>query len=209
MASERREETRRRLVEAAFALFEAHGYDQVTVDQIAEAAGVSRRTFFRHFPSKEKVIFPFTELRLDLFRKVIREQTTSTPPSLDDLKRIYSFVVQGWIDNKDRMLRSRRIVAQSSILLVYDQLVNVKWERAIGLELDGADIDPDDPEPLPSLRARIAAGMLVGTMRPVFERWYECEGKFDLVEAGNQALEFAVNGLKSVYESEAVLDSVE
>ncbi|HVV22936.1 MAG TPA: helix-turn-helix domain-containing protein, partial [Pseudonocardiaceae bacterium] len=47
-----------RLTEAAFALFEQHGYEHTTVDDIAEHAGVSRATFFRTFRSKEDVIFP-------------------------------------------------------------------------------------------------------------------------------------------------------
>lgn len=49
---------KQRLTEAAFALFEQHGYEQTTVDDIAEHAGVSRATFFRTFRSKEDVIFP-------------------------------------------------------------------------------------------------------------------------------------------------------
>ncbi len=42
---------------AAFELFAVHGFAAVTVDQIAEAAGVTERTFFRHFPTKEDVLF--------------------------------------------------------------------------------------------------------------------------------------------------------
>jgi AcrR family transcriptional regulator len=47
-----------RLIEAAFTLFEARGYEHTTVDDIADQAGVSRATFFRTFRSKEDVIFP-------------------------------------------------------------------------------------------------------------------------------------------------------
>lgn len=50
--------TKERLVTAAFELFAAHGFDQTTVDAIAARAGVSRATFFRHFPTKEEVVFP-------------------------------------------------------------------------------------------------------------------------------------------------------
>ncbi|CAN5154635.1 MAG: TetR family transcriptional regulator [Nocardioides sp.] len=50
--------TKDRLVAAAFELFSADGFDQTTVDAIAARAGVSRATFFRHFPTKEAVVFP-------------------------------------------------------------------------------------------------------------------------------------------------------
>ncbi|MEI8406930.1 MULTISPECIES: TetR family transcriptional regulator [unclassified Kribbella] len=45
------------LAELAIGLFIEHGYDATTVDDIADAAGVSRRSFFRYFPSKDEVLF--------------------------------------------------------------------------------------------------------------------------------------------------------
>lgn len=50
--------TRERLISAAFDLFAERGFDASTVDDVAEHAGVSRTTFFRHFKSKEDAIFP-------------------------------------------------------------------------------------------------------------------------------------------------------
>lgn len=49
---------RDRMVAAAYELFEENGYDETTVDQIAERAGVGRTTFFRLLGSKEAAIFP-------------------------------------------------------------------------------------------------------------------------------------------------------
>jgi AcrR family transcriptional regulator len=51
------EDSRERLVDAALALFVERGYSAVTVDDIAARAKVSARTFFRHFPDKEEVLF--------------------------------------------------------------------------------------------------------------------------------------------------------
>jgi AcrR family transcriptional regulator len=48
---------RNALLDAALNLFSANGYDETTTDQIAESAGLSPRTFFRYFPTKESVLF--------------------------------------------------------------------------------------------------------------------------------------------------------
>ncbi|WP_217709698.1 helix-turn-helix domain-containing protein [Amycolatopsis sp. Hca4] len=53
-----------RLTEAAFALFAERGYEQTTVDDITDRAGVGRTTFFRTFRTKEDVIFPDHEVLL-------------------------------------------------------------------------------------------------------------------------------------------------
>lgn len=51
-----REDTRRRLLQAARRLVDEHGYDATTVDMVASAAGVSARTFHRYFASKDAVV---------------------------------------------------------------------------------------------------------------------------------------------------------
>ena len=57
-SAEGRAEVRRDLVAAAVALFTERGYDETTIDDVATAAGVGRRTFFRYFRSKEDAISP-------------------------------------------------------------------------------------------------------------------------------------------------------
>jgi AcrR family transcriptional regulator len=68
--------TRDRMVAAAFALFEERGFEHTTVDDIAERAQVGRTTFFRHFRSKEDVIFPDHDRVLATVRERL---STSTP----------------------------------------------------------------------------------------------------------------------------------
>lgn len=52
----KRQQTANRLVETAFGLFAAHGYDSVTMEQIAAAADVAKGTLYNHFPVKEALI---------------------------------------------------------------------------------------------------------------------------------------------------------
>jgi AcrR family transcriptional regulator len=52
-----KEKVRRRLQEAALELYRKRGFDQTTSAEIAAKAGVTERTFFRHFPDKREVLF--------------------------------------------------------------------------------------------------------------------------------------------------------
>ena len=63
-STEGRAEVRRDLVAAAVRLFTERGYDETTIDDVATAAGVGRRTFFRYFRSKEDAISPDHEAGL-------------------------------------------------------------------------------------------------------------------------------------------------
>ncbi len=66
-----REAVRGRITEVALDLFAEHGFDQVTVEQIAAAAGMSARNFHRYFPAKEDVVIgepaPWGEFVRDVF----------------------------------------------------------------------------------------------------------------------------------------------
>ncbi|MGH3204440.1 MAG: TetR/AcrR family transcriptional regulator [Streptosporangiaceae bacterium] len=73
-------EVRQRISDAATGLFLRHGFDQVSVSQIAEAADVARPTVFAHFPRKEDLFFDrYPELAGQLTR-AIRERPAGTSP---------------------------------------------------------------------------------------------------------------------------------
>ena len=67
--------TRRRLVDAAMALFAEQGFDSTSIEDVVGRAGVGRTTFFRHFPTKEDVVFPDHE---GLLRRVDARLATAT-----------------------------------------------------------------------------------------------------------------------------------
>jgi len=71
----KRRETRARIADSAMALFQEKGFSSVTVDEIAEAADVSKRTFFDYFPAKEDVVIAWQ----DKFVEPLAEAVTAGP----------------------------------------------------------------------------------------------------------------------------------
>lgn len=62
---ERKERTRAVLAQTAAELFVSKGFDRTTVEEIAQVAGFSPRTFFRYFATKEEVVMSFLWLKVD------------------------------------------------------------------------------------------------------------------------------------------------
>lgn len=72
----KRRETRARIAETGLKLFLQHGYDATTLDAMADAAGISRRTFFAYFSSKEDVLLSLNDSG---FRKALRPTLLEQP----------------------------------------------------------------------------------------------------------------------------------
>jgi mycofactocin system transcriptional regulator len=71
--------SRAELENAAFGLFEARGFEHVTVDEIAAAAGIGRRTFFRYFPSKNDIPWGAFETELERMRARLKACPPEVP----------------------------------------------------------------------------------------------------------------------------------
>jgi AcrR family transcriptional regulator len=70
----KRQQTRQELISTAMRLFEERGYEQTTVAEIAATAGVSTKTFFNYFASKDEVLFPHLSRRIDAAVALIEQR---------------------------------------------------------------------------------------------------------------------------------------
>ncbi|SKG69000.1 transcriptional regulator [Mycobacteroides abscessus subsp. bolletii] len=99
----------RELTQIALRLFLDEGYEATTVDRIAEEAGISRRTFFRYFGSKEDLVVG----KWDLIGFDIVERLSARPPQENDwcaLRRAFDVVVEHYSD-PDRQIQSHALDA--------------------------------------------------------------------------------------------------
>ena len=110
-----KESTRRSLEDAALRLFAEQGYDATTIEAIAEAAGVSPRTFFRYFSAKDEVLDMGWRQR----REQLAELLDAVPADQDDHA---AAAAEGWVEIK------RRLAAETRDLYVLDEFTYpVKW----------------------------------------------------------------------------------
>jgi AcrR family transcriptional regulator len=77
----KRDRTRQALVNAAINLFERHGYDGTSVADIAAAADIGTRTFFSYFASKEELLFPDSDARVQAAVAAIADRMPEDQPA--------------------------------------------------------------------------------------------------------------------------------
>jgi AcrR family transcriptional regulator len=152
---------RDRLRANALALFEQHGFEPVSVDDIVAATNVSQRTFFRYFPTKEDVALD----SLEEFGAAIRRVLAECPPELTPADALRSTFIT--IARTDPALWQRQLLvlrlAETSTRMTGALMMRVRgWEGGVAqvlAERDGADADAD-----PRYRLWAAIGFLVNSV---------------------------------------------
>ncbi|MEV6175208.1 TetR family transcriptional regulator [Streptomyces sp. NPDC051954] len=173
---------RMRLADAAFALFDERGYENTTVDDIAERAGVGRTTFFRHYRSKEAVIFPDHDRLLELIRDRLATSTHSTAlVAVSDAVRL---VLLHYIDEGD--LARRRYALTSKVAALRDrEIASVARYQRLFREFIADWMG--DPTESASLRAELMAASVVAAHNHVLRRWLRGESS-DSVREVDEAM---------------------
>jgi AcrR family transcriptional regulator len=166
-----------RLADAAFALFDERGYEQTTIDDIAERAGVGRTTFFRHYRSKEAVIFPDHDRLLDLIRD--RLATSSHSTALVAVSDAVRLVLLHYIDEGD--LARRRYALTSKVSALRDrEIASVARYQRLFREFIADWMG--DPTESASLRAELMAASVVAAHNHVLRRWLRGESADPVAE---------------------------
>lgn len=158
-----RQATRRRLTQAAQSLFADRGYEATTIDDIAAAAGVSRRTFFYHFASKDDVIQSWHQEFEDALTEAIR----LAPPAWPILRVTEAAVVAalGAFD-VEQALRLEQLKRDTPALRARDQGKYERLETAITHALAmRAGLEADD------LRIKVDAMLMTGILRVGSTGW--------------------------------------
>jgi AcrR family transcriptional regulator len=167
----RREGTRERLRRAALARFAEVGFERAGVADIAAAAGVAERTFFRHFPRKEAVLFEDFASRLGWFRAALEVR-----PRDEDVLDSVRVAVESFPDDREVVRQVARLRSQLlSNAVIEEQMRRVQGDFAREIELHLLARLPEGPER--ALTAAVLGGAIGGALLAALRIWGEGGGR--------------------------------
>ena len=195
--------TRQRISDVATRLFIEHGFDRVKVDEISEAADVSRMTVFNHFPRKEDMFFDVdAEGREDLLA-TLQKRNAGTPP-VEALRLFAHWAVANQRPYvrffEERSGRFMATIQESETLKARARAIRDELTDTLTAAL-AASVKRSLPDPVASL----AASLLVATWavafieaHRVFQRDHDVEKAntafLDLINRGTKGVSSALGG---------------
>jgi len=194
------------LAKAALELFSEKGFEHTTVDEIAARAGISRRSFFRYFTSKEEAAFPKQNERLAQFRELLQRYDVKKN-GVGAVREACIAIGRQYAAERPERLARQRLVDSSTALRNFEQAADVEMEQILVDELAGnvasnvpssgsgaAASGDDDLER--TRRARIFAAAVMGLVRVVLREWFDSEGQTDLEQLGRSAFTWLEHGFR-------------
>jgi AcrR family transcriptional regulator len=160
---------RERLERAALALFTEHGYDATTVAEIADRAGLTKSTFFRHFADKREVLFGGQDMLTQLFSDAIKT-APPTAATVDCLAAALAATAFAFTPERHDLAPQRRaVIAANTELQERELLKRARLSSAMAdaLRTRGAD----------ETTARLAAEVGVLAFSTAYARWAESENR--------------------------------
>jgi AcrR family transcriptional regulator len=171
---------RERLETAALDLFVENGYEETTVAQIADRAGLNRATFFRHFADKREVLFGGDDVLAGLFADGIR----AAPPAatLTDCLQAALAAIEVVMTPHRRAAAARRVLvlAANSELQERGLLKHARIAKSITTALLERGTD--------ELTARLAAEVVMLAFSVALERWMAAKNAEPFVRFADAAL---------------------
>ena len=164
-------DARGRLAKAALALYAEQGFDQTTVAQIAARAGLTERTFFRHFADKREVLFSGMEMLRDLLVRAVAD-TPASAPAMDAVGSAIEAAGAVLQENPERV-KLRDAIVSANAELRERELIKL---AALASAVAGALRDRGIPEPTASLAAETG----IAVFKIAFARWVSEPGQPDL-----------------------------
>jgi AcrR family transcriptional regulator len=156
----KKQQTRETIERVALELFAERGYDETTLAEIADAAGVSTRTIFAYFPGKEAILFATMQTMRDALVQALAER----PAGTDALTALREFILSSAHDKTEQEHKLGRVIACDPTLVSHQRARIADLQEVLGAAIaDDLGVGADD------LRPQVAAASLTAAFE-VLER---------------------------------------
>ena len=183
-------DTRRRLMTLALRLFEERGFDETTVGELAAAADVAPRTFFRYFPTKVEVLFGDHDELVALLRDTLAARPADES-IVHAVRRATLVGIQRLITDPAPYLTRSRLAASVPAAHARSRQLDADYENVIAEAL-AADRNTD---PATDLRARVIARAAWSATRAAREVWLASAAERDPSRLINEAFDLLEQGV--------------
>ncbi len=187
----RRSTTPDHLSNVAIDLFAARGFDDVSVDDVAHAAGIARRTLFRYYPSKNALPWGDFDAHLALMRDQLAGLDPGVP--IGDALRTALLAFNTFDDTETARHRQRmRVILQTAELQAYSMTMYAGWRAVVAAFVArrlGTSVD--------DLVPKTVAWTMLGVALSAYEQWLADES-VPLAKALNAAFDTVSEGLGSL-----------
>ncbi|WP_026924405.1 TetR/AcrR family transcriptional regulator [Glycomyces arizonensis] len=183
-----RERTRRavraEIAATAMRLFEEQGFDATTVDQIAAAASISRRSFFHYFGTKEDLVLGDTEALGESVRAALEARPAEE--SAWTAIRAAFMTLRSTEDSADDLLLARLHHDAPSLRAKHLEK-HLRWQELLAPDIQRRLGLPETETPDPRARAFVAAAL--ACLDAALNAWCESGGELDPVRLFDDAIE--------------------
>jgi AcrR family transcriptional regulator len=171
---------RGRLEQAALALYGERGFERTTVAEIAQRAGLTERTFFRHFADKREVLFGGTAELQELLADAVAGAPESAAP-IDAVSAALDAIVVVFAERHERARQRQAVIAAHAELRERELIKLAALAEAVAGALRRRGV--------PDLTASLAAEAGLAAFRVAFERWVAEPGQPDLARLIKESLD--------------------
>ena len=187
-----RDAVRAEIAETAFQLFTERGFDQTTVDDIAAAAGLSRRSFFRYFASKEDAVLGMLNAVGDAIAAELAARPADEPP-WTSLRRALDVPVTTYLGDPTVALARFRLIHHTPALRTTLLDKQDRWQRSLAQGLAARLGEDPARDPRPELLAATALAALDVASR----RWLASDGHANLATLLDESFALLAHDLRS------------
>jgi AcrR family transcriptional regulator len=186
----KKQRTRATLAREALRLYTEQGFAETTIEQVAAAADVSPRTFFRYFATKEDAVLSDHEARLAAVRDAFAVRDGAEPISAPVRRALLGMLQQVTGDRAEGLARAVLVTTEPSVAARSLELQGVYEDEIARAIAERLAVDPEtDPRP------RVVAGAALGALRAAMGAWVRSGGEADprgLIEGGLRLLETGI-----------------